>query len=218
MVDPRSYVATGAYAVEVNKVLRNTYVMLGLTIAFSALASAFSMSIGTPNMNFVVYLVGFFGLSWMVNKTANSVWGLFWSFVFAGFLGFAMAPFIAYFIAVKPMLVVQSLGLTAATFFSLSAYTIVRQKDFSWLHQFLFISFFVILALIVLSFFIDMSVFSAVISAFCVIVASALILWQTSAIVLGGERNYIVAANTLFVSVYMLFIHLLALLGIMGDD
>ena len=218
MVDPRSYVASGAYAVEVNKVLRNTYVLLGLMIAFSALAAVFSIALGAGGINIFVYLIGFFGLSFLVNKTANSSWGIFWSFVFAGFLGFAMSPFINYFLHVNAFLVAQALGLTAATFFGLSAYTVVRQKDFSWLQQFLFISFFVILGIIVLNFFIDMSAFSAVISAFCVIVASALILWQTSAIVLGGERNYVIAANNLFVSVYMLFIHLLSLLGIMSDE
>lgn len=218
MVDPRSYVASGAYAVEINKVLRNTYVLLGAMIAFAALVSFFSIALGAGSINIIVYFIGFFGLSYVVNKTANSSWGIFWSFVFAGFLGYAFSWLIGYYLFKAPLLVAQALGLTAATFFALSAYTVVKQKDFSWLQQFLFVSFFVILGIFVLALFFDLSFFSAVISAFCVIVASALILWQTSAIVLGGERNYVIAANNLFVAIYLLFVHLLSLLGIMSDD
>ena len=209
---------SGQQAIEINGVLRNTYIMLGLTIAFSAFVSYVAMVLQVGMMNIFIYLIGFFGLSYAVQKTASSVWGLVWSFVFAGFLGLAIAPILGYYLAVHPALVVQAFALTSAAFFALSAYTIVRRTDFSWLQSFLAISFFVVVGIIVLSFFIDMSAFTMIISAFMIVIACALILFQTSAIVLGGERNYIIAANNLFVSFYILFLNLLSILGIFGGD
>ncbi|MYD43867.1 MAG: FtsH protease modulator YccA [Gammaproteobacteria bacterium] len=209
---------SGQQAIEINGVLRNTYIMLGLSIGFAAFVSFVAMVLQIGMMNFFIYLAGFFGLSYAVQKTADSVWGLVWSFVFAGFLGLAMAPILGYYLAVQPSLVVQSFALTSAVFFALSAYTIVRRTDFSWLGSFLTVSFFVIIGIIVLSFFVNMSLFAMIISAFMVVVACALILYQTSAIVLGGERNYIIAANQLFVSFYILFLNLIQLLGIFGGD
>lgn len=208
----------GQQAVEINGVLRNTYIMLALSIGVSAIASLVGIMLQIGMMNIFIYLIGFFGLSYAVQRSADSVWGLVWSFVFAAFLGIALAPILAIYLSVKPWLVVQALALTSATFFALSAYTIVRRSDFSWLHSFLMVSFFVILGIILLSFFIPMSPFAMIISAFMVVVASALILYQTSAIVLGGERNYIIAANQLFVGFYILFVNLLQLLGIFGGD
>ncbi len=209
---------SGQQAVEINGVLRNTYLMLGLSIGFAALVSFVAMALGLGMMNFFIYLIGFFGLSFAVQKTADSGWGLLWSFVFAGFLGLAIAPILGFYLAVHPWLVVQAFALTSAAFFALSAYTIVRREDFSWLGSFLTVSFFVILGIIALSFFIPMSPFVMLISIFMIVVACALILYQTSAIVLGGERNYILAANQLFVSFYIMFVYILQLLGIFGGD
>lgn len=209
---------SGQQAIEINGVLRNTYLMLGLSIGFAALVSFVAMALGIGMMNFFIYLIGFFGLSFAVQKTADSVWGLVWSFVFAGFLGLAIAPILGYYLAVNPWLVVQAFALTSAAFFALSAYTIVRRTDFSWLGSFIAVAFVVVLGIIVLSFFVPLSPFAMIISMFMIVVACALILYQTSAIVLGGERNYIVAANQLFVSFYILFLNILQLLGIFGGD
>ena len=208
----------GQQAIEINGVLRNTYIMLGLSIGVAAFASFVAMVLQIGMMNIFLYLIGFFGLSYAVQRTSDSVWGLVWSFVFAAFLGIAAAPILGYYLSVHPWLVVQAFALTSAAFFALSAYTIVKRTDFSWLGSFLMVSFFVILGIIVLSFFIPMSPFAMIISAFMIVVACALILYQTSAIVLGGERNYIIAANQLFVSFYILFINLVQLLGIFGGD
>ncbi len=192
-------------AIEINSVLRSTYLLLAGIIGFSAICAWIGIVAKVPPMNFLIYLAGIFGLSFVVNMTARSVWGLFWAFVFAGFLGIAMAPLIGLFLAVKPMIVVQSLALTGSTFLALSLYTIIRRADFSWLGQFLTVAFFVIVAIIILSFFVNMTPFSLMISGFMVVVACALILWQTSQIVLGGERNYIIAAVNLFTALYVLF-------------
>ena len=209
---------TGTQAIEVNEVLRNTYILLALSIGVAAIAAFVSMALALPPLNIFIYLVGFFGLSYLVNRTCESAMGLVWSFVFAAFLGVALGPLLNYVMAINPWLLVQSLGLTAVTFVALSGYTIANRKDFSWLRSFLFTAFFVVLGIIVLSFFVNLSPFHMIISAFMVVVACALILWQTSAVVLGGERNYIVAANQLFVSIYILFQNLIMLLGIFGGD
>ena len=218
MANVRLAVAPGVQAIEVNSVLRNTYLLLSATILFSAVATSAAIVFRLPYMGFLPYIIGFFGLSWLVNRTADSMWGLFWTFVFAGFLGVAMGPIVGYHLATHPIVVVQSLAVTAVTFVGLSMYTIVKRTDFSWLGQFLTVAFFVVIGVIVLSFFFDLSPFAVVIMGFMVFVACALILFRTSQIVLGGETNYIRATVDLFVSIYLLFINLLSLLSIFGGD
>ena len=209
-------------AIEVNQVLRNTYLLLAFTVAFASVTGTVAAALNVPFFGgmggFIVYLVGFFGLSYLVNKTANSVWGLFWTFMFTGFIGFAAGPIVGYYLAVHPGVVAQALGVTAATFFGLSLYTIMTKKDFSFLGSFLMVGFFVVIGVIICSFFFDLSAFAAVISGMMVLIACALMLYQTSQIVLGGETNYIIATNNLFVSIYLLFMNLLSLFGIMGGD
>ncbi len=211
-------VASRAQAIEINGVLRNTYLLLSGQIGFCAVCAAVAIAARVPFMGFLPYLIGFFGISWIVHRTARSVWGLFWSFVFAAFIGVAIAPILAFYLNVNPMIVVQALALTASTFVGLSMYTIVRRTDFSWLGQFLTVAFFVFIGLVVLWFFVDLTPFSLIISGFFVFVACALILFQTSRVVLGGERNYIVAAIGLFVGIYLLFMNLLSIIGLFSGD
>ena len=218
MAEPRSFAAAARPTVEINQVLRNTYLLLALTLAFACFTGVVALAMNLPPFNFIVYLVGFFGLSYLVNKTAASGWGLFWTFAFTGFIGMAAAPIIGYFAAVNPGVVAQAFGVTAAAFVGLSVYTIVTRQDFSFLRSFLVVGFFIVLGVIVCSFFFDLSPFAAVISAFMVLIAAALMLYQTSQIVRGGETNYIIATNNLFVSIYVMFMNLLALFGIMGGD
>ena len=222
MAEFRTLASTARPAVEVNQVLRNTYLLLAFAVAFACVtgtvAAAMNVWIigGLPGL--IVYLGGFFGLSYMVNRTAHSAWGLFWTFMFTGFIGFVAGPIVGLYLAVHPGVVAQALGVTAATFFGLSFYTIVTKKDFSFLRSFLVVGFWVVIGIIVCSVFFDLSAFTAAISAGMVLIACALMLYQTSQIVLGGETNYIIATNTLFVSIYLLFMNLLSLFGIMGGD
>lgn len=222
MAEFRSLASTTRPAVEVNQVLRNTYILLAFTVAFACVTGTIAAALNVPFFGgmagFIVYLVGFFGLSYLVNKTANSVWGLFWTFMFTGFIGFVAGPIVSYYAAVQPGVVAQALGVTAATFFGLSLYTITTKKDFSFLRSFLVVGFFVVIGVIICSFFFDLSAFAAAISGMMVLIACALMLYQTSEIVRGGETNYIIATNNLFVSIYLLFMNLLHLFGIMGGD
>lgn len=222
MAEFRTLASGARPAVEVNQVLRNTYLLLAFTVAFACITGTAAAAMNVPFLGgisgLIVYLVGFFGLSYLVNKTANSVWGLFWTFMFTGFIGFVAGPIVGYYLAVHPGVVAQALGVTAAAFFGLSLYTITTKKDFSFLRSFLMVGFFVVIGVFICSFFFDLSAFAAAISAAMVLIACALMLYQTSAIVLGGETNYIIATNNLFVSIYLLFMNLLSLFGIMGGD
>ena len=205
-------------AIEINSVLRNTYLLLSATIGVAALSAFVWIQLQLPMMNFWVYLIGFFGLYYAVHKTADSGLGILFTFTLAAFIGAAAAPLIGFFLTTDPMIVVQALLLTGITFVGLSMYTIVRRTDFSWLGQFLTVAFFVVLGVIILSIFVDLSPFQAIISGFFVMIACAMILFQTSQIVLGGERNYIRATVSLFLSIYILFMNLLSLLSIAGGN
>ena len=212
--------ARAAGAVSINKVLRNTYMLLGMTLAFSALMAGVSMAMGAPYLGPIVTLVGFFGLVFAVHKTAHSSLGLLFVFLLTGFMGFTIGPIINAYLSLAngPSLVTSALGTTAAAFIGLSAFAVITRKDFSFLSGFLVVGFFVLMGAVVLSLFFDLSAFSVAISCAFVLFASAAILWQTSAIIHGGETNYIIATVTLFASFYNLFVSLLHIFGVMGDE
>ncbi len=212
--------ARAAGAVSISKVLRNTYMLLGMTLAFSALMAGVSMAMGAPYLGPIVTLVGFFGLIFAVHKTAHSSLGLLFVFLLTGFMGFTIGPIINAYLSLAngPSLVTSALGTTAAAFVGLSAFAVVTRKDFSFLSGFLVVGFFVLMGAVVLSLFFDLSAFSVAISCAFVLFASAAILWQTSAIIHGGETNYIIATVTLFASFYNLFVSLLHIFGVMGDE
>ena len=212
--------ARAAGAVQIDRVLRNTYMLLGMTLAFSALMAAVSMAMGAPYLGPIVTLVGFFGLVFAVHKTAESSLGLLFTFLLTGFMGFTLGPILNAYLSLAngPSLVVSALATTAAAFVGLSAYAVVTRKDFSFLSGFLVVGFFVLMGAVVLGLFFDLSAFSVAISCGFVLFASAAILWQTSAIIHGGETNYVRATVSLFVSFYNLFISLLHIFGVMSDE
>lgn len=212
-VEPRGIAVT-----ETNSVLKNTYWLLSLTIGFAAMVAYMSMS--APRPGIIVMLVGFYGLLFAVHKLQNSVWGLAAVFALTGFMGYTLGPIIGMFAGAGAMhIVANALTMTAVAFLGLSAYAITTKKDFSFLSGFLTVGFFVLLAAMIAGFFIQSPIMQLAISAGFAIFSSAAILFQTSAIVNGGERNYIMATVTLFVSIYNLFLSLLQLLtAFSGDD
>ncbi len=206
-------IASASYA----GILRNTYMLLSLTLVWSAVTAFVSMQMNAPYLGFATLII-YIALLFAVTKTQNSVWGLFWVFALTGFLGFTLGPILNFYMgAGKGGLIAGSLGLTALVFMSLSAYSLITRKDFSFLSGFLLAGAAIIIGLWILSIFIDLSAFQMAISGGMVLFASALILFQTSAIVHGGETNYISATVGLYVGIYSLFVHLLSLLGIMDD-
>jgi modulator of FtsH protease len=217
---PRATTA-GLSELETSKVLRNTYMLLGMTLAFSAVAAFVSASMGMTLMNPWIFLIGVFGLSFLVHKTADSAMGLVSVFLFTGFIGFYIGPVIGMYLGAGfGEQVGMALGLTAITFFGLSAYAVMTKKDFSFMTGFIVVGMFVMLGAIILNLIFDLGAFQTAISAGIVLLMSCLILWQTSAIVHGGETNYIRATTTLFMSIYNLFMSLLHLIMMFtgGDD
>lgn len=211
---------SGVNEAEVSKLFRNTYSLLAMTLAFSALVAFTSMSLNLPHPGLIITLVGFYGLLFLTAKLRNSGWGLLSTFAFTGFLGYTLGPILNMYLSLPNggSLVAMALGMTALVFFSLSAYAILTRKDFSFLSGFIMAGFVVLLCAVVASFFIQISGLQLAISAGFVLFSSAVILYQTSAIIHGGEDNYIMATITLFVSIYNLFLSLLQLLGIFGGD
>ena len=211
---------TGVNEAEVSKLFRNTYSLLAMTLAFSALVAFVSMSLNLPHPGIIITLVGFYGLLFLTTKLRNSGWGLVSTFAFTGFLGYTLGPILNAYLGLPNggALVSMALGMTALVFFSLSAYAITTRKDFSFLSGFIMAGFVVLLCAVVASFFFQISGLSMAISAGFVLFSSAVILYQTSSIIHGGEDNYIMATITLFVSIYNLFLSLLQLLGIFSED
>ncbi|SEF93231.1 modulator of FtsH protease [Halopseudomonas aestusnigri] len=210
----------GVSEAEVSKLFRNTYSLLALTLAFSAVVAFVSMSLNLPYPGIIVTLVGFYGLLFLTTKLRNSGWGLVSTFAFTGFLGYTLGPILNAYLSLPNggQLVSMALGMTAVVFFGLSAYAILSRKDFSFLSGFIMAGCIVLMCAVVASFFIQISGLQLAISAGFVLFSSAVILYQTSAIIHGGEDNYIMATITLFVSIYNLFLSLLQLLGIFSDD
>ena len=205
---------------EISKVLRNTYSLLALTLAFSGVMAfvAQQMRVGYPNV-FVV-LIGFYGLFFLTNKLRDSAWGLVSTFALTGFMGFILGPILHRYLGMAggAEVVSSAFAMTALVFGGLSAYVLITRKDMSFLSGFITAGFFVLLGAVVASFFFQISGLQLAISAGFVLFSSVCILFQTSAIIHGGERNYIMATISLYVSIYNLFVSLLQLFGIMGRD
>ena len=219
MADPRVLVARAPSAIEINKVLRSTYALLAMTLLWSAVTASVAVSMGAPHLGFITLLV-FIGLLFMVHKTANSVWGLVWTFALTGFLGFSLAPLLSAVLGMANggMLVAQSLAITAVAFFGLAIYTVTTKRDFSFLTGFLIVGAIVIVASWIVSIFYWTTLMSQVLAGICILFGAALILWETSAVVRGEETNYIRATVGIYVGIYNIFSSVLLLFGLGGDD
>jgi len=207
-------------ALATNKVLRNTYMLLSMTLVFSAICAGISMAMGLGQGAALVLMLVGFGLLFVVNKTADSSKGIIAIFAFTGVLGASLGPMLTYYLAMPngPGLVMQALGGTALVFFTLSGYVLTTRKDFSFMGGFLMVGLLVIVVASIANIFFSVPAVSLAISAAAVFIMSGLILFDTSRIIHGGETNYIRATVSLYLNIYNLFIHLLALLGVMGGD
>ena len=199
-----------------NKVLRNTYLLLGMTFIFSALMAYASLAMGVRSINPLIFIAGAYGLMFLTHALQNSSWGILSVFAFTGFMGYALGPILNMYISHfsnGPQLIGTALGGTGLIFFALSGYALTTRKDFSYLGGFLFVAVMVAFLAMIASIFFQIPALNLAISAAFVLISSGLILFQTSAIIHGGETNYISATVSLFVSIYNLFISLLNLLG-----
>ncbi|KTD07122.1 Bax inhibitor-1/YccA family protein [Legionella jamestowniensis] len=199
-----------------NKVLRNTYLLLGMTFIFSALAAYTAFALNAKPLNPLLMIVGVYGLMFLTHALKNSALGLVAVFAFTGFLGYTLGPILNFYVANFSnghQLIGTALGGTGIIFFALSGYALTTRKDFSYLGGFLFVGVMVALLAMIAGIFFQIPALQLVISAAFVLISSGLILFQTSEIIHGGETNYISATVTLFVSIYNLFVSLLNLLS-----
>lgn len=205
-----------------NKVLRNTYMLLSMTLVFSALAAVISMAVGLPQGASLIMSLAAIGIVWFVlPRTYESGMGIVWTFVFAGLLGAGLGPMLNYYLALPagPAIVAQALGGTAAVTFGLSFYALTTRKDFSFLGGFIMVGLIVMLVAMVASWFLAIPGLQIAISAGVVLLMSLMILFDTSRIVNGGETNYVRATVSLYLNIYNLFVHLLALVSALtGND
>lgn len=208
-------------ALSTNKVLRNTYLLLAATLIFSAITATVAMVANVPYFGPFVTLGGYFALLFLTHKFQNSAAGLVCVFALTGFMGLTLGPLLSAYIQNVPnggQLVLTSLATTGLVFLALSAYVLTTRKDMSFMGGFLMVGMIGLLGVILIGLFVDLSAFSMAISGGIVLLMSGMILFQTSAIIHGGERNYILATVTLYVSLYNIFINLLMLFGMGGDD
>ncbi|MBL8443327.1 MAG: Bax inhibitor-1/YccA family protein [Zoogloeaceae bacterium] len=211
---------TEASVLSTNKVIRNTYVLLSMTLLFSAVTAGVSMALNLPHPGILITLVGYFGLLFLTTKLRNSAGGIVSIFALTGFMGYTLGPIISAYLAMPNghAVVMQAMGGTAAIFLGLSGYALTTRKDFSFMGGFLMVGILVAFLAGLGAIFFSIPALSLAVSAMFVLLMSGLILHQTSEIIHGGETNYIMATVTLFVSIFNLFTSLLHLLGFMNND
>ncbi len=204
-----------------NSVLKNTYRLLSMTLLFSALMAGLSMYLAVPPMISLVSSIGAIAMIWLVlPRTENSANGIWVVFAITGLLGFGLGPILSMYLSLPngPQLVATSLGGTGVIFLGLSAYALVSKKDFSFLGGFLMIGLMVAFGAVILNIFLQIPAMHLALSAAIILIMSGFILFDTSRIIHGGETNYIRATISLYLSIYNIFISLLQILGILGDE
>jgi modulator of FtsH protease len=204
-----------------NKMLRNTYLLLSMTLLFSALTAGLAMYLNLPQPGMIVTMIGYFGLLFLTTRFSNSGWGLIFVFALTGFMGLTLGPILSMYIHAFSnghQLVMTALGGTGVIFIGLSAYALTSRKDFSFMAGFLMVGVLVAFLAGLAAMLFAIPALSLAVSAMFILLMSGMILFQTSAIVHGGETNYILATISLYVSIYNLFLSLLQLLGVFGGD
>jgi modulator of FtsH protease len=204
-----------------NKVLRNTYLLLSMTLLFSGLTAGVAMATNAAPLHWLMTLGGYFGLLFVVTRLRNSVWGLAAVFALTGFLGYTLGPILNFYLSLPngSQVVMTALGGTGVIFLALSGYAIVSRKDFSFMGGFLMVGILVAFLAGLGGMLFNMPMLSLAVSGMFILLMSGMILWQTSEIIHGGETNYIMATVSLYITIFNLLLSLLQILGIMsGDD
>lgn len=203
-----------------HKVLRNTYMLLSMTLLFSAITAGLSVAYSLPSINVIVTIVVYLGLLFLTTKLRNSAWGILSVFALTGFMGLTLGPIITRYLGMPggSGIVMNAMGLTAVIFMGLSAYVLVSKRDFSFMGGFLAIGALVAFAAGLGAIFFEIPALSLAVSAAFVLLMSGMILFETSNIIHGGETNYIMATVSLYISIFNLFTSLLHLLGFVDKE
>ncbi|HKF95429.1 MAG TPA: Bax inhibitor-1/YccA family protein [Gammaproteobacteria bacterium] len=208
------------FVLATNKVLRNTYLLLAMTLMTSAITAGIAMSIDAPPVNWLLMIVVFIGMPFVINYFRDSQWALPLTFVFTGFMGYVLGPILSLYLSLPngAGIVTAAFGTTAVAFVGLSAYAIITRKDFSFIGGFLMVGLLVVFAAIIANIFLQMPALSLTISAAAVMLMSGLILFDTSRMIHGGETNYVIMTVSLFANIYVMFLHLLNLFSALSGD
>tara|TARA_R110001592_G_scaffold1874_35_gene11597 strand:- start:2012 stop:2686 length:675 start_codon:yes stop_codon:yes gene_type:complete len=203
-----------------NAVLRNTYILLSMTLLFSGAVAGLSMALNLPHPGLILTLVGYFGLLYATSKFRNSGLGIVCVFALTGFMGFTLGPILNAYMSLANggQIIMNAMGATGLIFLGLSSYVLTTKKDFSFMGGFLAVGILVGFLAAIGAYFFEIAALSLAVSAMFVLLMSGLILYETSNIINGGETNYIMATTTLFVAIFNLFTSLLHLMGFMNDE
>ncbi len=208
-------------AIAMNRVLRNTYMLLSLTLLFSGFTAALSMFLKMPPMTYLISVIGGMIIAMFVlPRFANSTAGIGIVFLITGLLGFGLGPMLTMYASLPNggNIIMLAFGGTGVIFMGLSAYVLATKKDFSFLGGFLMVGFLLVLVAALANIFMQIPALSLMISAVVIMIMSGFILYDTSRIIHGGETNYILATIGLYMTIFNIFISLLQILGIMGND
>ena len=203
-----------------NKVIRNTYTLLSMTLLFSALTAGIAVMTHMPFINPIITLVGYFGLLFLTTRFRNSGLGLLCVFALTGFMGLTLGPIVSAYLSLPNggQIVMTAMGGTGVIFLGLSGYALTTRKDFSFIGGFLMVGILVAFLASLASLFLTLPGLSLAVAAMFILLMSGMILYQTSQIIHGGETNYIMATVSLYIAIYNLFISLLQLLGLFNDE
>ena len=198
-----------------NKMIRNTYMLLSMTLLFSALTAGLSLVMRLPHPGMIITLVGYFGLLFLTTKLRNSGWGIASVFALTGFMGYTLGPIIGYYLRLPNggQTVMMAMAGTAVIFLTLSGYALTTRKNFSFMSGFLMVGILVAFLAGLAAIFFQIPALSLTVSAAFVLLMSGFILFETSNMIHGGETNYVMATVNLYVTIFNLFTSLLHLLG-----
>ena len=203
-----------------NQVIRNTYLLLSMTLLTSAVTAGFAMMAGASYINPFFMLIVFIGMPFVINRFRNSAWGSLLTFVFTGFMGYVLGPVLNYYLAMSngSQIVASAMTTTAVVFFSLSAYALTSRKNFSFMGGFLFAGLIVVLLAIVVNLFLNIPALSLTISSIAVMLMAGLILYDTSRMIHDPNANYIMMTVSICANIYVMFVHLLNLFGFFNQE
>ncbi|WP_076537875.1 Bax inhibitor-1/YccA family protein [Shewanella sp. UCD-KL21] len=209
-----------ATTMETNKLIKNTYMLLSMTLAFAAVMAGVAMMMNIGPFMSIGLSLGSIVVMMVTLKKADNASGLAWIFAFTGMQGASLGYILNHYagLANGPELIMQAFGLTSVIFISLSAYAITTKKDFNFMGSFLFAGLIVVIGASLINMFVGNSVAFMAIQAAVAMLMVGLILYDTSRIVNGGETNYIRATISLFLNFINLFMALLHLMGMGNDD
>jgi len=219
------YAGSGALAVDRNRVLRNTYWLLAVSLLPTVLGAWVGVSTGiatamTPGISLIVFLVGAFGLIYAIEKTKNSTTGVYMLLAFTFFMGLMLARLLAFVLGMKngSTLIMTAFGGTAVVFFAMASLSTVIKRDLSGMGKFLMVGALIVFVAGLVNFFLQSSALMLTILVLCLAVFSAFMLYDIKRVVDGGETNYVSATLAIYLDIYNVFQSLLMLLGIFGGD